>query len=218
MAKVKKGSGINKKVIVIGLVAVVCFVGLIIGGAGIYYLATRTQTTNTGDGTVTETNNIVIENINYTDKNGMQYDIVKNKVTKQAEITMQYPVPDNIEYGEFLGKKTTLMPFAFNLTCGMFNAAFFDQAKFQETVDGLNSAGGDSSKPAIADDQEFKDKLEGYTVVFFAINFYDKEDNAKIARCASRDKDIKKAQVEVFRDYTGVPSFLDVKLGDFEED
>ncbi|MBR9682148.1 MAG: hypothetical protein GOV02_00555 [Candidatus Aenigmarchaeota archaeon] len=108
--------------------------------------------------------------------------IIKNKVTKTAEIDMTMYMNDSTEEESMLGDMS-MMPTALNMTCYIFVSAFFN--------------------PDAWDDAEMtsdtENKLEGYDVTRFEFNVVDEEDGNKISSCIATSKD--DVRFNMFRDY-----------------
>lgn len=201
----------KKTIIIVASVA-----GVLILALGAYFIWGRTKITNNNGTLKVETNNIVTETVTYIDsENGITYEITKNKITKNARIDMQYPIADDAESTDFLGQQITLVPFTVNLSCAMFNAAFFDPESFKDTVASFSE--DDPEAQPITANEEFSTKLEGYKVTSFTMNYFDKEDNGKIAKCSSEAKGNESIKFETYRDYSSMGSFFGMEIGVYEE-
>jgi len=167
---------------------------LVLGGIAAYLFLGKTKT------------------VTFTQDN-LTYEITKNKITKNAVVKISYPITDDVESADFMGKKITMVPFAVNFTCAASNAAFFDIDSFDNIVASFNE--GDTVSKPITQNEGFLEKLEKYEIKEFSIDFFDSEDKGKIAKCSSKEKGNENIKFEVYRDYSGVPSLFGVKIGVF---
>lgn len=179
----------------------------------VYVLLTKTHVSEQGDGVVVSSENLIHETATYIDE-GARYDINKNKLTRTAEVTVSRAVGDSDEYMDWLGQKSTAMPFTINLSCALFTAAFFDPDNFREAVKGLNQNGAESEP--ITQDNEFAAKLEGFRITKFVAVFSDAETDENIASCSSTGKGNENISFEVLRDYSGVGSLFGSEIGKYD--
>ena len=179
---------------------------VVIAGGIIFYIFSNKVEVDKEGGVTTKKDAVVTQEVSY-EKDGTTFKFTKNRLTKSANIEMQYGIPDKDEYGDFLGNKVTMAPFLINLLCSTLNQAFYDPQKPQE-------ASQDASQAAkLTEDSEFKSALEGYKVTDFKMEFKDKETNEFIATCQSSQKGFENIKFTVVRDYSGVDSFFGQKIG-----
>lgn len=140
------------------------------------------QTGTTEDGTtVTVSENILTETMDF-DSEEVTGSIVKNKLTKTAEIDMTMYMNDTAEEEAMFGEMS-MVPTMLNMTCYIFTMAFFDADAWDEAN--------------MSSDTE--NKLEGYDVTRFEFTVVDKEDRGKISECIATSKD--DVSFKMFRDY-----------------
>ncbi|MBD3365900.1 DUF4352 domain-containing protein [candidate division WWE3 bacterium] len=161
-------------------------------------------------GTRTKKEKIVTDEISY-EKGDTKVTVVRNKVTKSADISTDLPVADDDEYTEFLGETVTTAPFLVNLTCSAFNEGFFAEESNlsedqKEIVENFKEG------------EDYESYLSGYSIEHFTINFNDEETGEKIAKCSSNKAGFENIAFEVFRDYSEYGSFLGMKIGEIPED
>lgn len=189
-------------------------VGVVVLGGAVWYLVWgRTKVTEEDGFLKIEKDNIVTETTTFI-QDELSYEITKNRVTRNAVVKISYPISDDTESMDFLGEEVTMVPFTVNFSCAMFNASFFDIDAFNETVASFNDE--DTTTEPITKNEGFLEKLGEYEITEFSINFFDSEDQGKIAKCSSKEKGNENIKFEVFRDYTGLGSFFGVEIGVFE--
>lgn len=200
----------NKKITII--IGVVILVGIVITA---FFLSGGFTKISEEDGsTIIEENKVITDTVTYINED-IIYKITRNKVTKNATIEMDYPIPDDVESFDFLGSQVTMIPFTVNFSCATLNAAFFDPEAYQNMVAVFND-NTEETEP-VTENSEFAEKLEDYTITEFQINFNDQEDKGKIAMCQSENANINEMKFEVYRDYSELGSFLSTEIGIFEE-
>ena len=155
-------------------------IGLLIA---IVFVSGCTQQTETmDDGTrVTTSDNMITETMNF-DSEDVTGSIVKNKITKTAEIDMTMYMNDTSEEEAAFGEMS-MVPTMLNMTCYLFTAAFFD-------ADSWNEANMSS---------DTENKLEGYDITRFEFTVVDKEDRERISECIATSKD--DVEFTMYRDY-----------------
>jgi hypothetical protein len=206
----------NKKIVIIGIIgtAIIVFILLLIVLAYIWFI--KPTTTKNADGSsITQSQTIVTETLTYTDTNGIEYKLNKNKLTKTADISIAYTIADDVEYLDWFGTKATMAPFTINFTCAILNTAFFDPEQYQEAVKSFNKDA--TNTQPITSDTTFASKLEGYKISSFTINFSDKETSEKIAMCTSEAKGVESIKFESYRDYSNVGSLFGTQIGVFQQ-
>jgi hypothetical protein len=192
--------------VVIGVVALIGLVAYLIWG--------RTKVTEKDGVTQVEKDRIVTETVTYI-RDDISYAITKNKITKTASVKISYPIPDDDEIVDFFGEKVTMVPFTVNFSCVIFNAAFFDIEGYNEIISSFGNE--EASEEAITEDEEFLNKLGDYKVTEFYVDFFDAENQEKIAMCKSKEKGNENIKFEAFRDYADMKSFFGAQIGVFEE-
>lgn len=187
----------------------VILIFLVLGGAS-YLLSSR----NVDDdgGVLTKDEKLVTQDVSY-EKDGTLFKFHKNRVTKTADIEMEYALADDEEYSDWFGEQITSAPFMINLLCGTFNTALFDPESLEEET----SEASDSAEN-VTEDQQFKNALEGYTVNKFNISFFDKETKEQIATCASQEKGFDSITFDAKRDYSGMDSLFGHQIGVIPEE
>lgn len=104
----------------------------------------------------------------------MTGEVIKNKLTKTAEVKIEIVISDDVEYTEISGEQVSAVPTIVNMMCKFFGLAFFNQTVLEELTEGGNMTA-----------ESGKNFLEGYKVDKAAINFIDKEDKKPIADCTA---------------------------------
>ncbi len=187
----------------------------VVGGIVAYFLFGRTKVSEEEGMVKIEKDNIVTETTTFL-LDDLSYEITKNRISKNASIKISYPIPDDVEYTDFLGEQITSVPFVVNFACVMFNASFFDLDAYQEIIEPFNEEGSESTP--ITENEIFAEKMQGYEIKDFSIEFIDQEDQDIIAKCSSKNKGNENIKFDVYRDYTGIGSFFGVEIGVFDTD
>lgn len=195
----------NKKIILpLGIVIMV----LLLGGIA-YSVLSRQVTVDEEGGVTTKKDTVVTQEASYV-KDGNTFKFTKNRVTRTAEVDVEYGIADSEEYVDFLGEQVTMAPFFVNLICSTFNAALFDPESLKEASE---SAATEDQPDDVTQDEEFKNALEGYKVANFQMNFVDAESKEKIADCESSQKGFESIKFAAHRDYTQTSSMFGHQIG-----
>lgn len=140
------------------------------------------QTETMDDGTkVTTSSNMLTESLDF-ESEDITGSIIKNKITKTAEIDMTMYMDDTTEEESAFGDES-MVPTMLNMTCYIFASAFLD--------------------PDAWDDAEMtsdtENKLEGYDITRFEFEVVDKENGQKISKCVATSED--SVTFTMYRDY-----------------
>ena len=149
---------------------------------------------------------IITDDISYVDGDS-EFIIHRNKVTRNASVSMKYKIKNEDEYGDFFGQRMTFSPFLINLTCAMFNAAIFNPEALKDINDSED----------FQSDDKMNSYLEGYTKNKITIEFIDAEDGELIASCESTQAGNENIKFNVFRDYTDINSMFGAEIGKYEK-
>jgi len=158
----------------------------------------------TDNGVKTIDNKIVTDDVSYIEKDS-EVTVHRNKITKNATVDIVYKIKDSDEYSDFLGTKVTMVPMLFNLTCSTLNSGIFQP---EQSTQATSTDGGKV-------DEKMKGYLTGYTPKKISLEFLDAEDGQKIASCESEQAGNQNIKVNIIRDYKDVASFMNVKIGNF---
>jgi len=116
--------------------------------------------------------------------------VIKNKITKTAEIKMEMFIPDDVETQELFGEEVSSVPFTVNTMCGLFGVAFFNPT----VLGGLTESGNMTAESG-------ENFLEGYSVTKATIDFIDEEDKKLIADCTSTGEEWENIKFNSYRQY-----------------
>ena len=159
------------KTMLIGLLIVIVFVS-----------GCTQQTETMDDGTkVTTSENMLTETMDF-DSEDVTGSIVKNKITKTAEIDMTMYMNDSSEEEAVFGD-INMMPDMLNMTCYLFATVFFD-------ADSMGEANMSS---------DTENALEGYDITRFELTVIDKENSQRISECVATSED--DVAFTMYRDY-----------------
>ena len=148
---------------------------------------------------------IIIDKLRFKDEHSSG-EILKNKLTKTAEVKITMSLNDSDEYPEFFGENISLAPFLINVACGLFSVAFFNESILAE----LQKEGN------LTIDTKEERPLEGYTVIKSYLEFTDFEEKKKIADCTTTGPAWENIKFNVYREYNS--TFFGVKIGELPEE
>jgi hypothetical protein len=182
---------------------------LLVGGIAYYIFSNKVEVDKEG-GVLTKKDAIITQQTSY-EKDGTLFKFTKNRISKTANVEMQYGISDKDEFTDFMGEKITIAPFLINFLCATLNTAFYDPESLKDATSSAQ-ANEDKAKN-ITEDSQFKSSLEGYKITDFKLEFKDKESNEQIASCQSYQKGFGNIKFVTVRDYSGYSSFLGQKIG-----
>lgn len=133
-------------------------------------------------------------------------EIIKNKITKTAEVKMSMSLNDSEEYTEFFGEQLSMAPFTINMACGLFAVAFFNQSALAELQEGGN----------LTIEAEEENPLDGYKVTKSYLEFIDFEEKTKIADCTATGPSWDNIRFNAYRKYES--SFFGMQIGELPEE
>jgi len=144
------------------------------------------------------------DKISYLTNNG-EFIIDRDKVTKEARVTIKYRIKDEDEYKEGEIMTPSIVMFG----CVFWSNAIFDAEEMRKSV----------SPEANKDYEKLAGYLEGYAPKKMKIFYIDGETNEDIATCEAVEANERNIKFEVFRDYDPSKSFLGIEIGkwDYQE-
>lgn len=120
-------------------------------------------------------------------------EVIKNKLTKTAEVKAVWKFNDTEEYTELMGKRVANAPFLINLGCSLYASIFLNET-------------------AIKENELFGEVLEGYKVTGMKVDFLDYEDNSRIAGCTATGPEWEDISFKAYREYGA--SMFGSKIGE----
>ena len=137
-----------------------------------------------------EEKGIIIDKLRFKDEHSSG-EILKNKLTKTAEVKINFVLNDSDEYVNFFGESVSMTPFFVNLACGVFAIAFFNESALKELQEGGN----------LTIETKEENPLEGYKIKKSYIEFLDFEEKVKIADCTATGPSWESIKFNSYREY-----------------
>lgn len=163
----------------------------------------ETTTSTTKEQNFIEEKGIVTDKLKFNDGETFG-EIIKNKLTRTAEVKMTMKLNDSGEYGDFMGEQVATAPLMINMVCNLFAVAFFNRSALTELQESGNiTIESEEDNPLNA--------LEGYTVTKTSLDFIDYEDNSKIADCTATGGLWEDIKFNAYRKYES--SFFGIEIG-----
>ncbi|MBI2551319.1 hypothetical protein HYV73_03155 [Candidatus Uhrbacteria bacterium] len=185
---------------------IIVSVGILVLIIGSILFYSRTKVNKTSIGVSVTNEKLISDDVSYVTAD-TEVSIARNKITKNANVSMKYKIKDQDEFTELFGQKITMVPFLVNTTCSMLTTALFEPEKVDQLSDDEKNK----------QDNQMESYLKGYTPTGFKLSFIDAETNENIADCESGQAGNKNIKFVTFRDYSGVDSIFRSKIGVFEE-
>lgn len=172
---------------------------------------TTIETTTTTQMSTTTTMEFVEETGLFSDKisfedEGMSGEIIKDRITKKAEIKLEMSFTDEEEFIDEMGEIITSVPMTVNMLCGGLARAYFLTEHEEDEIFQLEQ------------DSDMAKLLEGYEVNRFEMLFRNRDSNENIARCESSSAEWEEIKFTTYRDYSNVNSFFGAVIGEKMEE